>query len=46
MIDEKKIDPINFNKPVIEYKSYYSTKSKKIIAKYFAEDIDYFKYKF
>jgi hypothetical protein len=29
-----------------EYQKYYNTKTEKIIAKYFAEDIDYFKYKF
>ena len=46
MIDEKRVDPIDFNKPLIDYKHYYNTKTKKMVAKYFAEDIDYFKYKF
>jgi len=46
MINEKKADPIDFNQPLVDYKPYYSSKNKKIISKYFAEDIDYFKYKF
>jgi hypothetical protein len=46
MIDPKKTDSIDFNQPLVDYKPYYSSKTKKIVATYFAEDIDYFKYKF